>query len=66
MRVIEKGGDTNYLIQLIWKNLPSLPGKNYNIQWIPGHCNIGGNEAADKNADLGCSKPETMDMILTY
>ena len=28
------------------------------LQWIPGHCNINGNETADKLAKIGATKPQ--------
>ena len=28
------------------------------LQWIPGHCNISGNETADKLAKIGATKPQ--------
>ena len=28
------------------------------LQWIPGHCNINGNEKADKLAKIGATKPQ--------
>ena len=30
----------------------------HRFQWIPGHCNISGNETADKLAKLGATKPQ--------
>ena len=28
------------------------------LQWIPGHCNISGNETADRLAKIGATKPQ--------
>jgi len=39
-------------------------GKNITYTWIPGHCNILGNEQADKAAKIAHSSPDTITLPL--
>ena len=39
-------------------NLIAAQAVHVTLQWIPGHCNISGNETADKLAKIGATKPQ--------
>ena len=39
-------------------NLIAAHAVHVTLQWIPGHCNISGNEKADKLAKIGATKPQ--------
>ena len=39
-------------------NLITAHAVHVTLQWIPGHCNISGNEKADKLAKIGATKPQ--------
>ena len=39
-------------------NLIAAHSVHVTLQWIPGHCNISGNEKADKLAKIGATKPQ--------
>ena len=39
-------------------NLIAAHAVHVTLQWIPGHCNISGNEKADKLAKIGSTKPQ--------
>ena len=39
-------------------NLIAAHAVHVTPQWIPGHCNISGNEKADKLAKIGATKPQ--------
>ena len=38
------------------RNLIAAHAVHVTLQWIPGHCNISGNETADKLAKIGTTK----------
>ena len=40
------------------RNLIAVHAVHVTLQWIPGHCNISGNETADKLAKIGATKPQ--------
>lgn len=56
----------NYLIHLIWREIPKHPDGNYTIQWIPGHCGSAGNEKADTTARAGCYDDELLSLPITF
>ena len=39
-------------------NLIAAHAVHVTLQWIPGHCNISGNETADRLAKTGATKPQ--------
>ena len=39
-------------------NLIAAHAVHVTLQWIPGHCNISGNETADSLSKIGASKPQ--------
>ena len=39
-------------------NLIDVHAVHVTLQWIPGHCNISGNEKADKLAKIGATKSQ--------
>ena len=43
----------------LWiSNLIAAHAVHVTFQWIPGHCNISGNETADKLAKIGATNPQ--------
>ena len=46
------------VIALVISNLIAAHAVHVTLQWIPGHCNISGNEKADKLAKIGATKPQ--------
>ena len=54
------GDQTSLIGSLIWEHLQKLANKSVrvNLQWIPGHKNISGNEKADKAAGEASKLPQ--------
>ena len=44
-------------------NLIAAHAVHVTLQWIPGHCNISGNEKADKLAKIGATKPQKIPLV---
>lgn len=63
---MRQGPHDNYLVHFIRERISQLHDKTINIQWIPSHVGIKGNEEADQFANRGCQLNSKSELKITF
>lgn len=65
-RALSRGGFEDYLVHAMWEIVNNQAHRRIAVQWIPGHCNILGNEQADEGPKVACYDDDPLLIPITF